>query len=511
MNSERAAASRRGRVAFAAIALVAIAAALGGWWWRQQRAPREAATPRHDFTTTLAVLPLRFEGDGEPDRVLIDGLGDELVDALAQQLPALRVSGTTSTRIAAEQGGDLATIGRQLGVDHALDVTLRNGAPLQLSLRLVRIADGQVRWTQEFQRHLGEFPALESEIAHAVAQALGLQAPAPRAAPERVSADHFHRLLQGRNLLREGLPRAADAVAHFRSLVAAAPQDARAHEGLADALYDRGFGNYEDLRAQRDEAAVEARRALELDPALGDPHAVLADAPCRAMQWKECLGELRRAIELAPAATHWRNLYAWRLATLGYLGQARDELAAALAADPFDTRTHYMMATVLDALGDHAAALEHVERQTAGGQNITRWFNAVWRHDYAAALTMAETYGQERWRPCMIAVTKAMQDPALWPGARAAVEASMRPDGRWTFYAMLLPDADVASNILGFENTLRSGNSAVTNYLWAPELANHRRGAEFQAYVRRNHLLDYWREHGWPDRCKADGEGARCE
>lgn len=481
---------------------------LAMWAWLPQRLGRKTAGAVEPIAI-LAVLPLRAES--EADSALAEGLTDELTAALAR-LPRLFVIGPTSTRISAAKYAEATAAARALGADHVLDGQLHSdGAQLRLSLQLLQTSSGRARWKQDYSRHLGRFPTLEREVLQAVAGVLSLPELPAAKSPAGVDAGHFRRYLEARNLLREGPERAAQAVASFRALVTEAPRDARAHEGLADALYDRGLGTYEDVRVLREEARVEASRALELDPGLGNPHGVLADSPCRETRWTECLGLLQRAIELSPSVTHWRSLYAWRLATLGYLRQAREQLDLALALDPFDTRTHYMIATVLDALGDHDAALGHVDRQDSGSVNITRWFNAIWRHDFDRAMRVAQSYGSERWRPSMVAVTAAMQDTTLWPAARAAVEASMRPDGRWTFYAMLLPEPDVASNILGFENTLRSGNSAITNYLWAPEIASHRRGAEFQSYLRRNHILDYWREHGWPDGCKAAGEGAWCD
>ncbi|HEY8009552.1 MAG TPA: hypothetical protein VIE67_00970 [Rudaea sp.] len=30
-------------------------------------------------------------------------------------------------------------------------------------------------------------------------------------------------------------------------------------------------------------------------------------------------------------------------------------------------------------------------------------------------------------------------------------------------------------------------------------------------YIKRTHILDYWRAHDFPPLCKPEGDGARCE
>jgi hypothetical protein len=38
-----------------------------------------------------------------------------------------------------------------------------------------------------------------------------------------------------------------------------------------------------------------------------------------------------------------------------------------------------------------------------------------------------------------------------------------------------------------------------------------RQDPAFQRYLQRSGIAAYWREHGWPDVCHADGAGVACD
>ena len=38
-----------------------------------------------------------------------------------------------------------------------------------------------------------------------------------------------------------------------------------------------------------------------------------------------------------------------------------------------------------------------------------------------------------------------------------------------------------------------------------------RRDPAFQDFLRRTHIIDYWRSNGWPAQCRPDGERAVCD
>jgi hypothetical protein len=47
--------------------------------------------------------------------------------------------------------------------------------------------------------------------------------------------------------------------------------------------------------------------------------------------------------------------------------------------------------------------------------------------------------------------------------------------------------------------------------LWFPDMAAFRQDPRFAMLVTELGLMDYWREHGWPDACQPAGDSLICE
>ena len=47
--------------------------------------------------------------------------------------------------------------------------------------------------------------------------------------------------------------------------------------------------------------------------------------------------------------------------------------------------------------------------------------------------------------------------------------------------------------------------------LWVGSLAAFRQDPRFAELVTEQGLVDYWREHGWPDACQPAGDSLICE
>ena len=109
------------------------------------------------------------------------------------------------------------------------------------------------------------------------------------------------------------------------------------------------------------------------------------------------------------------------------------------------------------------------------------------------------------------AVTAALADPSLWPVARERINTAEKADGTFDWTRILDPQPDIPRNIRVLEATWRSGYSRFGAMLWSPQLANHRREPAFQDYLRRNHIVDFWRKNGWPEQCHPDRDGALCD
>jgi len=502
-----------GRVAFVLVAILALGllCAYAVWPRREAAVPATASAPTAGVADGgLVVMPFNLDANASADRAFADSLADDLIAVLAR-LDGLRVIAPASAGRTDAAGEDPGALAQRLGVRYALVGALRrDGEALHAQLRLTEIASGAVLWSRSFDRAASEVFALRREIVEAVSQALALTLSPSLQAELRRSEDPalYRRYLEARHWLRYDVVDWHRAVAAFQALVADAPGYARAHAGLAMALTQPSYLDAESARTMRIAALAEAQTALKLDAGLAEPYAVIADDKCRNAEWEPCIALTQRAIELAPADTTLRLWHVRRLTTLGYLTRALDEVRTAYRFDPLSVEVNFMLGHALDTLGRHEEAATYFAavpfKRQAG-----IWFNAVWRGDVAAA--RAATPEDARWQASYIAVLDALQDATKWPAARAAIARS-ETDGQHANWTRVLdPEPDIAGDIAMLEVIWRHGQSSMSSMLWNEELANHRRDAAFADYVARNRFVDYWRVHGWPDRCRAGETAVRCD
>lgn len=493
-----------------AIAVAAVAALL---------ARRDAAPVAQATAPTLVVLPLRPVGSAHDESVLADGLSEELITRLAHA-SGLRVISSTSARLAQTQNLDAAQLAQRLGGTHALEGSLRQiGTALRIDLRLIDLPAGRTLWAHAYDREVADALTLERDIAQSVAASLALQLRRDAADPV-VDPDAFREYLDVRQTMREAQTADVQAQARqrLRALVARVPTFARAHGLLARLLagFEAGIPR---SREELEEAQREATRAIELDPHQTEAYIARGMLAGRTQDWATCLGEIGRALELDPTDTTSRTYHAAWLANLGYLDAALSESAAAIAADPLDFNPHVVHGRILDTIGRHADAervLAAAARLGSSGQERTvyaRWFNAVWRGDFAAARTIAQSMPAELgYRESSLLVLDALVDPARTAQAHDAIEKSERLAGRPNFARALLADAVAEAPTVfdAFENPLRQLTSSYSMLPWNTEYAALRSTPAFQDYLRRNRILDYWRAHGFPPQCRAEGDGAAC-
>ena len=507
-------------VVVAMIAIVLLQARRDG----AQPASRAAlATPV--ASPTLVVLPLKAIGGGDGGRVLADGLGEELIGSLAQ-IDGLRVIARTSTEIAAAESTDPAALVRRLGVSHALEGSLQqDGQRLRIRLRLVDAHNGSALWAKDFDRDATEVLALQRDIAEAVAASLSLKLGLPATTAKSGDAEFLRRYLAARALLRQRQGQidktVESAEAEFRSLIRERPDDARAHAGLALALGARSFRRPQLAEALRAEAMQEATIAQRLDPSRPEPWFIQATAACRSNRWELCQALLAKVVAASPDAYEARYWQAMNLAQLGYLDRAEALVREDVARDPINPGKRFTLARLLDTQGRHQDALAEYRRSDVYAM-YGRWFNAVWRRDYAEAARVVEQEFSSlevldtqapRLKPSYALSTRALVDPSLWPQAEVAMREWEQDSGLLHFNRVLMPDAQAhaAETIAKLDSVRERSYSSWDLLLWTKDLPWLRRDPAFQDYLRDNGILAYWRKHGFPEQCRPQGEGATCD
>ena len=358
------------RVALAAgvaVTLLAGTAWLGARRWRAPEAPPAvvAAAP-----STIAVLPFADRSPGAGQEYFSDGMTEELIATLAR-VEGLRVASRTSSFAYRDRGLDVRAVGAQLGVAAVLEGSVRrDGDRLRITAQLVSVADGWQLWSETYDRAADDAFAVQQEIASAIVQTLRgrlVGGVVDAAAPGGPDAAAYDLYLKGRHALylkgryawysrtEEGLRSAAS---YFAQAVAQAPGYARAHAGLADAYAVLGFYDFLPPREAFPKADSAARRAAQLDPTLGGPHATLGYvALYHGWDFARAEAEFRRAVALEPNYSTAHQWYANLLTAAGRFDEAERTMRRAEEIDPLSLIAKAALAWVHYHAGDNAAAV----------------------------------------------------------------------------------------------------------------------------------------------------------
>ena len=274
---------------------------------------------------SIAVMPLvNASGDADSE-YLSDGMTETLINSLAQ-IPNLAVKGRGSVFRYKGKDTEPKQIAAELGVEAVLSGRLlKRGDSVTLSLDLVEANSGNQIWGEQYERKLSDIAVLQKDIARDVSTKL--QTKLTGAEQQNLAKGHtadpeaYQLYLQGlyhwNKRTDEGIQKAEE---FFLKAIYKDPNYALAHVGLATSyvVSDRmAEFNYKGKAA--------ALKALELDPSLGEAHAVLANIAFY-FEWDRVTAEreYKRAIELSP---NYATTYHWYGETLANLGKFEESFA----------------------------------------------------------------------------------------------------------------------------------------------------------------------------------------
>ena len=303
------------------------ALALGAWLSR----PATPARP-----TRLAVLPFaNLTGDAQQE-YLSDGLTEEMIAELGR-LPELGVIARTSVMRFKNPTKGVAEIGRELRVDYVLEGSVRQAdRRLRVTAQLIRVPDEVHVWADSYDREGSDLIGVQRQIARRVAEETRLRtAPGPEPA-----VDHEAHLahLRGRYHWNQRTEAGfKEGVLQFQRAVERDPDWARPWSGLADSYMLMGNYGFLPVGEAAAKAKDAARRALTLDPELGEAHASLGlILASHDWDFPGAEREFRRALELNPSHASARLWYGLLLVDLGRVDEARDQFHRGVESDPLN-------------------------------------------------------------------------------------------------------------------------------------------------------------------------------
>jgi transcriptional activator of cad operon len=121
---------------------------------------------------SIAVLPFPDLTEGMKDEEFADGMTEELIDKLTK-IPGLSVAPPTSSFYFKGKQIAVAEVAKSLGVSYVLDGSVRkSGGRVRVAARLIRADNGNVIWSDSYDRPYGDILMVQDDIAGEVAKAL---------------------------------------------------------------------------------------------------------------------------------------------------------------------------------------------------------------------------------------------------------------------------------------------------------------------------------------------------
>jgi len=312
---------------------------------RSSARPARAATKTNADELSLAVLPFKLIGPRRSDDTGDEYLGIGLADALITRLSNVRrfVVRPTSSVLAYSGGdtGDPLAAGHNLNVNYIIDGNIRRaGETLRVTVQLLQVSEGAIRWAGQFDEKLIDVLRLEDSISEQVAGALIPQLTGEEqeqlAKRGTEDAQAFEAYLRGRyhwhSLTEEGF---AKAMREYHRAIALDPNYALAYAGIADYYIFLGIFGVLPFAECAASAYEAAEQAIELDATLAEAHAALGFAMvCRDFDFRGAEAHYLRALELNPNSAVAHNWYNFMLLQSGRFDESLAEVTRAIELDP---------------------------------------------------------------------------------------------------------------------------------------------------------------------------------
>ena len=367
----------------------------------------EPAAPTSD-QPAIAVLPFMDMSPSRDQDYFCEGLAEELIDALTH-VDGLRVTCRSCSFQFRSAGMDLREVGKQLGVNSIVEGSVRRaGDQLRITVQLIDVATGYHKWSQRFERTLGDVFAIQDEIAAQVATTLrggaalsqreqrGLRRPHTSTEPYEYylrGRQSLHRmqqpdLEQSRRMFEAAIELDADYAPAWAGLATVhallyewwGSKEEDLHRAdrasqiamelapdLADAHFARGFAL--SLHRRYDEAQIHFELAARINPNLFDAYYYYGRAAFARGEIEHSVELFRKAAAVRQEDYQSPTFEAQSLTMLGRVDEARvatrESVVRAeriLALNPLDGRALAIGALALYAEGDVGRALEWSQR-----------------------------------------------------------------------------------------------------------------------------------------------------
>ncbi|MCH8844547.1 MAG: adenylate/guanylate cyclase domain-containing protein [SAR324 cluster bacterium] len=295
---------------------------------------------------SIAVLPfINMSGDPEQE-YFSDGLTEDLITDLSK-LRGLHVTARNSAFVFKGRSVDLRQVGRELGVRHVLEGSVRrSGNRLRISAQLIDTQSDDHLWAERFDRELKDIFDLQDEITRAIVTELDVKLVEGESARawRRGTNDYraYDLFLRG---ISEIFKHSKEATARGRELFEKAlafdPEFAAAMTWLGWAYYSDAIAAWTDSRKENlAEALRWANRALAVDDSLALAHSLAGMVRLRCGEHDLAMSSLEDGVSQEPTG----RSFIFLAAGLNYVGRNQEGLDLARKAvetEPFPAPFFY--------------------------------------------------------------------------------------------------------------------------------------------------------------------------
>ncbi len=326
-----------------------------------EKKPEQTTLDRH----RIAILPFSNISPDPKEEYFADGMTEELISTLSM-VSNLRVIARTSVMKYKGTNKGIGEIAQELKTGTLLEGSLRKVENrLRATVQLIDAVTEEHIWAQSYDREIKDVFAIQSDIAHNIAQALKVrlledEKERIKKVPTR-DMEAYVLYLGGRSHEIRGGPVALDlAIKNYLEAVEKEPRYALAYAGLSrcySSLRFRGqLSSAEALPKQKEFA----KRAMELDDSVAEGHLAMASVLRNEWDWTGAEKEIKKTIELNPNLAQARNQYALLLLFMGRLEEMVSEVERALQLDPISPETSSYAGTMYLYSRDYDMAIQHL-------------------------------------------------------------------------------------------------------------------------------------------------------
>jgi len=503
-------------IAVLAVALV-LSLATRQWTFDVNEDHAPAVTAESD-DKSIAVLPFVNMSDDPDNEYFSDGISEELLNVLVK-VEGLRVASRTSSFSFKGKDTPIPEIADALKVEHVLEGSVRkSGDIVRITAQLIDVKTDSHLWSETYDRKLEDVFVIQDEIsAHiveALRVALGAGEVAQTASRPTDNLDAYEDYLRGRHFWqRRGEDNIRKAIELFERATDVDPGFARAWSSLAAAHLTMPTYSGEPENDHFPLALEYANKALELDPAIAESHAVIADLLRMDRQWIEAKEYYQEAIRLEPKNPTGYLWYSEHLASLGYREEALANALRSLELDPFNAGSNSMAAFTYAINGEVDSSREHIQSAWDLG-HPGAIYTLLYFEIYERNLDTAKRLMDEH------ADLLNEEDFLYFNGLSGAVSSPERIE---SFLKMSSDHPEVSPFFVAVDSIklgkVEEGvrllldtppNGSDWMELWTPGMQALHTHPQFVNILETGGLINYWDEFGWPEDCARDGETVTC-